>query len=229
MLIYSDTLLISKEYLASLSNHDSPGNARIKMSESQVKEQHEQQLQLESTETITTTTTEQAITTSAMPTPAPGRSVGRYGMNGAFGFMVGTHFYPCDKPKYFERDPYGQILPRNDYYYKCRYWDHDPRRHLQRKVGKLGRNGYFGYFENGRWIECPPPTYLDQDQADPNLFYIPLDLGYEPKCQYYGYNVSKLFDVSDNALTGDSALHLHYTGYWSFLLPLVWTITSFFV
>ena len=126
------------------------------------------------------------------------RKVGAKGLGGVFGFMVGQHFYKCDKPARLANDPdTGEYyIPESlDYYRRCRYYDVDPRRKNQRRVGRLGRNGYYGYFQNGRFVECAPPSRLDEDEQDPDVYYIPNDIYYEPKCQYYGYNFSNRFDV----------------------------------
>lgn len=226
---YPYFFFILSEYLASIAERDTSENMRNQMPASQVIEE-ENITEGTQDRPSSTTTSELPITTSPMPTPAPGRNVGSRGTNGVFGFMVGSKFYLCDKPKYLERDQWGnQVLPSTkDYYRRCQYWDRDPRRHFQRQVGKLGRNGYFGYFEGGRWVECAPPAYLDHDEADPNIYYIPLDLGYEPKCQYFGYNVSKLFDASDDAAEGATP-DQHCPGLWSVLLPLIWTISRLLV
>ncbi|CAG2107051.1 unnamed protein product [Medioppia subpectinata] len=121
------------------------------------------------------------------------RRAGPKGMKGTFGFNDHGHFYPCDKPSRLVPDPHNRetyIIPNNiGYYHKCRYFDDDPRADKSRPVGPLGMDGYFGYFDNHRFVECAPPRQLLEDSQHPGLYFIPVDIYYEPKCQYYGYNM----------------------------------------
>lgn len=56
---------------------------------------------------------------------------------------------------------------------------------LGRMVGSLGRNGYYGYYnDNGRYMRCEPPRTIKVD-PETNVTYIPLEEDYDKRCSYF--------------------------------------------
>ncbi len=103
------------------------------------------------------------------------RIVGKLGLNGTFGFFIFSKFYPCDKPKRLVNNTDGSFTIPDDinYYHKCVYFEDDLTKKFQRKIGKLGKDGYFVFYENGIYIEYERSKRVETDPKMPNVYFIP--------------------------------------------------------
>lgn len=86
-----------------------------------------------------------------------------------------------------------------------------------RKVGRLGKNGTFGFFKNRQFFKCPPPQQLIPDPEISGHYIIPPDLLYYKDCQYYDSDPTvenKLYDSNHNNNFGNAnSTEKKYFGY----------------
>jgi hypothetical protein len=113
-----------------------------------------------------------------------------------------SKFYLCDKPKRLVNNNDGSFTIPDDinYYHKCVYFEDNPTKKFEAKIAKLSKDGYFGYYENGIYIEHERPKRVETHLKMPNVYFIPNYISYSLKCKYFDQNVGTIYDYSEKRL-----------------------------